>query len=578
MKSIKEKHSFRKQFLKASSFMIIVFLIIFIAMFQKFRQTLHKQYGESEKQSVEVIGNNIDYILNDVEKLSNSIISNQELMDSLKKGEKDQLVDKLYSFYISSNSIEGIYLITPSGFLQVGAELQDGVKSFPRYELNHTTGEIVWFPTTDKKVKILSGSMTKRYFSMGRKIIDIYSLKELGYINIEVDESMLTGAFSDLQEESSKILICDSSGNIIASSEDDFTPIDSSNSGYFKTMIGEDNPNYVSYLENGKKYVAIYSSFNYGKWYVIKTVPEAVLYADLNKMQFYTIVGGIISLAIMFNVTIIYTRKITKPIEAMMYQMKKVEDGNLDVRVKSNVYNELDDLSESFNQMVNQIKKLMDDIVAVEHNKNELELEVLHAQINPHFLYNTLNTIRWMAKIKGEDSISDALVALVKLLRVSISFGNNMILLQDEIEYIENYILIQKLRFNQLFEIHYNIKEEHKKLNIPKLILQPIVENSLIYGIDESEKREEPIIINIFTREKEDHIEIVVQDNGSGIEKEVLDNIFKQDQNINRFSKVGLNNVNQRLKLYLGEAYGLQIVSYIGVGTTVIISVPNYSS
>ncbi|MDF2905246.1 MAG: hypothetical protein K0R34_567 [Herbinix sp.] len=578
MKGIKEKHSFRKQFIKASSFLIIVSLIIFIVMFQNFRHTLHKQYGESEKQSVEVIGNNIEYILNEVENLSKSIISNQELMDSIKLGEQEQLVDKLYSFYISSNSIEGIYMITPIGYQHVGTELKDGVKSFPRHELDHTTGEIVWYPTTPKKVKVLSGSMTKRYFSMGRKIIDVYSLKELGYLNIEVDETILTGAFTGLQDENSKILVCDRSGNIIASSEDDFTPIDINQSSYFKTMIVDDNPNYVSYLEDGRKYVAIYSSLNYGKWFIVKMVPEAVLYADLNRIQLYTIVGGIISLVIMFNVVFIYTRKITKPIEVMMHQMKEVEAGNLDVRVESYVYNELDDLSESFNQMVNQIKRLMEDIVAVEHNKNELELEVLHAQINPHFLYNTLNTIRWMAKIKGEDSISDALVALVKLLRVSISFGNNMILLQDEIQYIENYTLIQKLRFNQMFAIHYNIKEEHKTLNIPKLILQPIVENSLIYGIDEAEKRDEPIVIDIFTREKNDRIEIVVKDNGSGIEKEVLDNIFKQEQNINRFSKVGLNNVNQRLKLYLGDEYGLQIVSTVGVGTTVIISVPNNAS
>lgn len=547
-------------------------------MFQNFRQTLRKQYGESEKQSVEVIGNNIDYILNDVENISNTIISNQDLINSLKKGENSQLVDKLYNYYISSNIIEGIYIITPSGFWQVGAELQDRVKSFPRKELDNTSGEIVWFPTTEKKVKILSGSMSKHYFSMGRKIIDIYSLKELGYINIEVDENVLTGAFTNLQEDYSKIFICDSMGNIIAGSEENFTPIDKSNTSYFKTMIGDNHPNYVSYLDHGKKYVAIYSSFNYGKWYIVKTIPEALLYAEINKMQIYSIAGGIISLVIMFYVALIYTRKITKPIEVMMHQMKKVEAGNLDVWVESNVYNELDDLSESFNHMVTQIRNLMDDIIAVEHNKNELELEVLHAQINPHFLYNTLNTIRWMAKIKGEDSIADALVALVKLLRVSIRFGDNMISLQEEIEYIENYILIQRLRFNQLFEIHYDIKEEHKKLNIPKLILQPIVENSLIYGIDEAEKREEPIILNILTREKDNNIEIVVEDNGSGIEKDVLDNIFKQEQNINRFSKVGLNNVNQRLKLYLGDSYGLQIISTVGVGTTVIISVPNNAS
>jgi two-component system sensor histidine kinase YesM len=543
-------------------------------MFQNFKQTLKKQYGESEKQSVEVIGNNIDYILNDVENISNTIISNQELIRTLKNGETAQLVDRLYNYYISSNLIEGIYVITPSGYHQVGAQLKDGVKSFPRYELDKTTGEIVWFPTSEKIVKVLSGSVSKRYFSMGRKIIDVYSLKELGYISIEVDENVLTGAFTDLQEEDSRIVICDSLGNIIAGSDDDFTPIQTGNESYFNKMIGDTRSNYVSYLENGKKYVAIYSAFNYGKWYIVKTVPEAVLYADIIKMQLYTVAGGIISLFIIFYAALMYTRKITKPIEVMMHQMKKVEAGNLEVRVESNVYNELDDLSESFNHMVNQIKNLMDDIIAVEHNKNELELEVLHAQINPHFLYNTLNTIRWMAKIKGEDSIADALVALVKLLRVSISFGNTMIPLQDEIEYIENYILIQRLRFNQLFEIHYDIREEHKSLSIPKLILQPIVENSLIYGIDEAEKREEPIRINIFTREMGDHIEIVVNDNGSGIEKEVLDNIFKQEQNINRFSKVGLNNVNQRLKLYLGDAYGLKIDSVIGVGTTVIISIP----
>lgn len=574
-KGVNEKHSFRKQFFRATAFIIVVSLISFMAMFQNFRQTLKKQYGESEKQSVDVIGNNIDYILNDVENLSNSIISNQELIESIKSGDTEQLVDKLYNYYISNNIIEGIYMITPSGFQQVGTELKEGVKSFPRYELDSTSGEIVWFPTTKKKVKILSGSMDKHYFSMGRKVIDIYSLKELGYITMEVDESILTGAITNVQEENSRIIICDSLGHIIASSDDDFTPIDVKNTSYFKMMLQDPQPNYVSYIDHGKKYVAIYSSFNYDKWHVVKTVPEAILYAEINRIQLYFIAGGIIALFIMFLVALIYTRKITKPIELMMYQMKQVEAGNLDVRVESNVYNELDNLSEGFNQMVNQVKNLMEDIVAVEHNKNELELEVLHAQINPHFLYNTLNTIRWMAKIKGEDSIAEALVALVKLLRVSISFGNNMISLKMEIEYIENYILIQRLRFNQLFEVHYDIKEEHKSINIPKLILQPIVENSLIYGIDEAEKREEPIIIHIFTREVQDHIEIVVEDNGSGIEKEVLDNIFKQEQNINRFSKVGLNNVNQRLKMYLGEAYGLQIVSTVGVGTTVIISVPD---
>lgn len=569
------KHSFRKQFLKATSIFIMVPLIIFLVVFQSLKGTISEQYGDDAKQSVIAIGNNMDYILQDVENLSNSILFNHELIEALKKGEKEQIVDRLYSYYISNFHIDGIYMITPSGYQYVGAEFQNGIKSFPRNELTNTTGEIVWFSTIQKQVNILSGRMTKEYFSMGRKIIDVNSLKELGYMNIEVDESMLSEAFSNLQEEDSRMFVCDSAGNIITSSDDEFTPIDRRKTSYFNTMVEDDNPNFASYSENGRKYVAIYSSFNNGQWHIVKTVPESVLYAQINKIQWYVVIGGGVFLLLMFFASAAYSKRITKPIEKMMRQMKKVEAGNLNVKVESNVYNELDDLSDSFNHMVKHIQELMDEIVAVERNKNELELEVLHAQINPHFLYNTLNTIRWMAKIKGEDSISDALVTLVKLLRVSISFGKNMILLQDEISYIENYLFIQRLRFNQLFEVCYDIKEEHKKINIPKLILQPIVENSLIYGIDEAEVREEPIIIQIFTRDKGDHIEIVVKDNGNGIEKEVLDNIFNQDVDINRFSKVGLNNVNQRLKMYLGEEYGLQIISDKDVGTTVIISVPN---
>lgn len=147
-----------------------------------------------------------------------------------------------------------------------------------------------------------------------------------------------------------------------------------------------------------------------------------------------------------------------------------------------------------------------------------------------------------------------------------------MITLEEEIEYVKNYILIQRLRFNQDFIIEYEIEDKYHKIMIPKLILQPIVENALIYCMDD--EREETLHIKIYTYPYEDLLRIVVEDNGKGISPEILKNIFKEEKNINKFSTVGLNNVNNRIKLYYGERYGLLIDTKEGIGTRIIIEIP----
>ena len=570
---IKIKRSFRRQFLFAALIITVFFIVIYTATFAVFKQMLTRQYVESEKKSIEVVANNIDFILSDVENVSNSILTDYEIIGSIRNRDEEKFIDKLHSHYISSRHIEGISVITPMGFLQVGIDLQGGIQSFPRFELNDTNGEIVWFPTKAIDVKMLSKNVEQRLFSMGRKMIDIYTLNQYGYMNIEIDERVLLGAIMDISQDNSNVYITDMSGNIITSLDENYSNIKSNN--YFSDMMSGDISGDINYSTDRKNFVAIYSICNYGDWYIVKTIPEEILFKDVNKTQIIFSIILMFLLVLMIGFTVIYVKRITEPIEVMIKQMKEVEEGNLDVRVESNIYNELDDLSESFNHMVNQVEKLMDEMVQAEQDKSELELEVLYNQINPHFLYNTLNTIRWMAIIKGESSIAEAILALVKLLRISMSFGDTTITIEQEIEYIENYLVIQKLRFNQMFNITYNIKEVHKNIKIPKLILQPIIENSLIHGIDESENDEEPLFIEIFTRDKGDDIEIIVKDNGQGIEKETLENVFNGNNTINRFNKVGLNNVNQRIKLHFGDKYGLQIHSSMNEGTTVIILIPN---
>ncbi len=250
----------------------------------------------------------------------------------------------------------------------------------------------------------------------------------------------------------------------------------------------------------------------------------------------------------------------------MMAVIKKVEQGDLTVRTEIQSRDELGQLGISLNNMIAEMQVLIDKLVQEEHEKKEVELEALHAQINPHFLYNTLNTIKWMAKIQGNTSVSKSITALIKLLRISTNLGRDMITLREELDYVENYIIIQKLRFNQTVNLTRSIEEECLDLSVPKLILQPIVENSIIYGLQD-ERQEINILITGFI--KDGQLIIEIHDDGPGIEDEVLKNIFSDSTDKNKFSKVGINNVNHRIRLYCGNEYGLSIKTELGVGTVV---------
>lgn len=574
----KRKRTVRSQIAVAIVGTSIVTMGLFFAAFQSVKGIIIRQYSKSAEKSVHAASGNLDYTLQDIENLSKSILFNHELMGDLKNGKQEQFISQLTSYYNSYSNVEGIYVGKDDDFWYVGSNLERGEESFRQESLKDTSGEIIWMPTREVNVQILSGRVPRDYFAMARKIVEINSLEEIGYLCVEVDERILQETYAGLREDGSEIYIMDVEGNMISSSSGDNNDDHRMEYQPLTKILESRKSGVMEYMEKGKEWVAIYSPLNQGHWRIIKAIPKSILYSEIDRLQMWVLIGSAHVFLLVLLAGLIYTGQITKPIAKLKKQMKVVESGDFSVRTDTQINNELGDLGESFNHMIEKVQELMNEVVASERNKNELELEVLHAQINPHFLYNTLNTIRWMAKIKGEDSISNALVALVKLLRVSISLGKNLIPLHEEVDYIENYLLIQRLRFNQRFQICYGIRAEDQDVLIPKLILQPIVENSLIYGveeIDEEAPEDQILTIKVFTESCEDGIRIVVDDNGPGIQQEVLERIFKAEKNINKFSKVGLNNVNQRIKMYFGENYGLEILSVPGEGTKVMIHMPH---
>ncbi len=562
------------QLLIMMSVCIIIPILFVILLFHSVKGIIIQKYSESAQQSVRIAAYNIDYLLEDITNITNSILTNHDTMDALKNNQGEDFLEKLKSFYVSSFYVEGIYVESENGYQYVGSNIVGGEDRFIKKELEFTSGEIVWFPTRKQTVQILTGKLDKSYFTLGRKMIDVNSLKELGYMNVAIDEYVLRQFYSTLMEPGTQVFICDEEGNVISNREKGFEFISKSEHAYLNSIFYSKHTGYVEYEEEGVPYVAIYSSLSQNDWRIIKTVPKKILYAEINKIQDMVLIGAFMVGIVMFLVSFVYSKMLTRPISKMIGQMAEVEAGNLNVTVDIQTNKEMCELGNSFNHMVQRIRHLVDEMVKSERNKNEMELEVLHAQINPHFLYNTLNTIRLMAKMKGEDNISDAVVALVKLLRVSINMGKSMIKVKDEISYVENYLLIQRLRFNQQFEIRYEIQNEAEEQYIPKLILQPIVENALIYCAGELEDRGETLLIRIHSRRLEDRFLIIVEDNGPGMEEDVLSNILKDEKDMDRFSTVGLNNVNQRVKLYFGDDYQIQIISEKEKGTKVIIPIP----
>ena len=554
------------------SFLIsIMFIVVFIEIlsFHHMKKMMVAKYQDSAKQSVIAVAENTDYILENISNQTNAILLNYDLMECLKNGNKKEFLTQLNSYFVAEPYIMGVYILNEYGYWYVGTEVYLGKNDFPKERLKNTTGELKWLPTRTIYTKILSGVIPKSCFTLGRKMIDVNTLNMLGYMAVEVNEDALIDIYESIYEDGSEIFIIDQNGNIISNRNKTYIPS-------VQQLINIKNHNksgFIEYKKNGREYIAIYSYCNKNNWKIVKAMPKDLLYQQTQRLQKEVLSFSLLGFVGIIIIGYVYCEWLTRPIHNMMIQMKRVEQGNLDAKVDTNMHNELGALGENFNHMIEHLDQLMKHIVQEEKEKKELELEVLRAQINPHFLYNTLSTIRFMAKAKGENSISDAVLALTKLLRVSISLGKERITLKEEIEYIEHYLLIQRLRFNQKFEFQYDIDTKYETILVPKLILQPMIENSLLYGIENIDEDSDEIclVISLYIEKMENGIQIVIQDNGLGMEKEVLENLFQERKSIERFSKVGLNNVNHRLKLYYGEEYGLKVQSKLGEGTTVYV-------
>lgn len=323
------------------------------------------------------------------------------------------------------------------------------------------------------------------------------------------------------------------------------------------------------YIQKGDKIYVVLNSHRY-KWKTVAVLDETIVYRNtiINTVIFAGL--GLIFIIISLYISYIFSKWLTKPIRELSYKMKKVEKGDLSVRVDVESKDEIGDLGESFNVMTERLDMSLKRIIIEQEEKRNSELNALRAQINPHFLYNTLDSIIWMAECKQTEEVVEMTSALSKMLRASINRQNDNATLKLELQNAQNYLKIQKFRYSNKLDYEINVDKKLYNKKAVHLVLQPLVENSIYHGI-KSKKDGGKISINAF--EKDGLLYIQVIDDGVGMSEQYAKSllIYKRESEMG----IGIYNVNRRIKLLYGDEYGLHIESEPQKGTTITIKIPS---
>lgn len=435
------------------------------------------------------------------------------------------------------------------------------------------------------KIKNLWGNSLWQYGNdrlilVERALFDPETTEYLGLIVAAVDKSHIGRLYENIDRvESSRIILLNGSNQVMLS--DDALSLDIAN--YLsQNNFYESNEENGSFRYKNKEYISALRSSPNKKWKILNVITVKELTRSSDQLKIWTALVCLASFLIALLIAMALSKNITENIRLLVKNIKKISEGNFNSRIEPKSLDEVGMLAQEFNLMSEKINNLIHTVYHEQLMKKnaefkalQFEYSALQAQMNPHFLYNTLETINSMAKLKGEAEISEMVFLLGNLLRESIRRKSSIISLREEVGYIKNYLEIQKKTYGDKVEIIYDIDEELMDARVPKFILQPLVENAIIHGIEAKIGRG-VIIINCFSHENTVIIEIA--DNGAGMDgeklKRILDTGGEDEDHGHRHTKVGIKSVDKRIKILYGEEYGLKVSSDPGKGTRVEIVIP----
>lgn len=415
------------------------------------------------------------------------------------------------------------------------------------YKIIKGNNDIHWFVSQDEK----------KVFCV-RNIPTLENNYEVGVLYVQVDYEKLFESFKQMNDSNYGIFIMDELGDNIFNF-DQFEDLNKSRKMTFDEFnkgIGKENI-----------YTIVTAHSMNNNWTVSLYKPQKLIYESTNFM----ITGNVIAIILLIVFSVIITSVLSKVmvsgLEKLRANMEEVEKGNMEITVKSNNKDEVGALIRGFEKMIIQIKALIEDVYESRLIQKDYEMKALQAQINPHFLYNSLSLINWMALETDQEDISKITLSLSTFYRTALNKGKNILRVRDEIKNMRSYLDIQLMMHDHEFDVDVEIDECILDYNILNLILQPLIENAIDHGIDLKTNGRGGI--KIIGKKQNDEIVLIVSDNGVGMSKEQAESILT-----NKSNGYGVKNVNERIKLYYGEQYQLKIESEIGIGTKVKVTIP----
>lgn len=393
-----------------------------------------------------------------------------------------------------------------------------------------------------------------------------------GVLLVDMDFSAIEQMFSKVNEKSTGyVYLMDKDGEII------YHPMQKA---IYSGLREENNIVAAGYEDgahmerfNGVERSVVVKTIGYTGWKIVSVTAVNEMFSGLFETRIFTLIILTVTIFLVLFGNVFISSRVTDPLRKLDDSVKKLEKESYMVEEDS-IYiggsHEIQHLGRTINSMVKQMRKLMDDMVKEQEDKRRSELDALQSQINPHFLYNTLDSVVWMIESDRYKDAITTVTALATLFRISLSRGNNIIPIRDEIKHAENYLSIQKVRYKNKFVAKMDIDPEILDYSTIKLIVQPLLENAIYYGAMDEDSE-----ITVRGYKKDDNIYISVSDNGMGMPEDVLNGLLtKKAKTRGRGSGIGLWNVNQRIKLYYKGEYGLIVESELDEGTTVTIHLP----
>ena len=549
-----------------------------VALYQRFYVRSEKMITDSSETLLDQTVVNLEDYLRSMRRISDAIyynvIKDQDLGKETPSGEMNLLYEAHKDYLIS------LALYTEDGELVCASPV--GVQK-PDVDVTEQS----WFKTALAKPENLHFSLphvqnifvddpTYKYYwvtSLSRAVeLNFNGVPTQGVLLLDMNYAVIEHMMEDVNDNPSEqyVYLCDSNGTII------YHPMLMQISA---GLFSENNARVAGYDDGSRKEtfqgstrIVTVNTMSYTGWKLVSVIPTSNSYMGMKDIRYFVVMIVSITLLAMLILNRLVASRVTRPIRKLNDSIRDIEMGKVNPSVYIGGPSEVEHLGRTLRSSYDQINQLMKDMVASQEEKRKSELDALQSQINPHFLYNTLDSIVWM--IEGE-KYNDAvfmITQLASLFRVSLSGGKTIIPVEDEIRHAMNYMNIQKVRFKDAFTIDFDIDEEIKNYCTVKLIVQPILENSVYYGVKDMEDGE--IKVRGFKGEDGD-IYITVSDNGFGMSSEQLEFLLTDDTRVRKHgSGVGLINVHRRIQLRFGQQYGLKIDSEPDEGTTVTIHIP----